>query len=175
MFAWVPQLNFAHEDYAFYRERQSMGDEFWFYTCLAPQGEYANRFIELPLLKTRVLHWINYRFGLSGYLHWGLNFWRGDPFVETTGVIVEGGNVLPGGDAWIVYPGDGTFLSSIRLEAMRDGIVDFELLTRLRRSRPEETDELARQVVYRFDLYDMGVEDFRAKRRRLLEDLSRDL
>jgi hypothetical protein len=58
---------------------------------------------------------------------------------------------------------------------MRDGIVDFELLTQLRRSRPDETDELARQVVYRFDLYDMGVEDFRAKRRRVLEELSRDL
>ena len=169
---WVPQLNFLHDDYDFYDQSQQQGDEVWFYTCLAPQGEYANRFIELPLIKTRILHWINYRYRIPGYLHWGLNHWRGDPFDETTGIITESGNVLPGGDAWIIYPTEGGVLSSIRLEAMRDGIVDYELLKMLERHRPEEARELARQVVYRFDLYDVNVEAFRAKRRRILELLA---
>ena len=57
---WVPQLNFFHEDFGHYQERQKNGDEVWFYTCVFPQGEYANRFIELPLIKTRLLHWINF-------------------------------------------------------------------------------------------------------------------
>lgn len=171
---WVPQLNFMHEDYEFYRDRQAEGDEIWFYTCLAPQGEYANRFIELPLLKTRILHWINFRFGITGYLHWGLNFWRDDPFGETTGIITESGNVLPGGDAWIVYPARGRVLSSIRLEAMRDGIADYELLRMLAAKDPEAAAEIARQVVYRFDLYDMSVPDFRKKRREILSLLSQE-
>ncbi len=172
---WVPQLNFLHEDDEFYQDRQAQGDEVWFYTCLAPQGEYANRFIELPLLKTRVLHWINYRFDIPGYLHWGLNFWRsGDPFLETTGIITESGNVLPGGDAWIIYPAAGKVLSSIRLEAMRDGIVDYELLRMATEKYPEEVRELARQVVYRYDLYDMNVAAFREKRRQLMEILSQN-
>lgn len=170
---WVPQLNFFADYYDFYMERMADGDEAWFYTCLAPQEEYANRFIELPLIKTRILHWINFRYGSPGYLHWGFNFWRGDdPFGETTGIIVESGNVLPGGDAWACYPARDKILSSIRLEAMRDGIFDYELLKMAAEKEPEKVKEMARQVVYRFDLYDMNVEAFREKRRILLEMLS---
>ncbi len=169
---WVPQLDYMHQDYEFYEERTEKGDEIWFYTCLNPKGEYANRFIELPLIKTRILHWINYRYQIPGYLHWGFNFWRKDPFFESTSIQLESGTILPGGDAWIVYPGDSTLYSSIRLEAMRDGIVDYELLKMLGNKYPDEAAEIARQVVYRFDYYDTNVEDFRAKRRLILEKLS---
>jgi hypothetical protein len=48
---WVPQLNYFHENYEHYQERKAAGDEIWFYTCVFPQGEYANRFIEQPLIK----------------------------------------------------------------------------------------------------------------------------
>ena len=170
---WVPQLDYMHIDYDFYKERAEQGDEIWFYTCLNPKGEYANRFIELPLIKTRIIHWINYRFNIPGYLHWGFNFWRGgDPFVETTSIQLESGTILPGGDAWICYPGDHKILSSIRLEAMRDGIVDYELLSMLEEKNPEEAAELARQVVYRFDYYDMNINSFRQKRQKILSLLS---
>ncbi|MCK5469557.1 MAG: DUF4091 domain-containing protein [Cyclobacteriaceae bacterium] len=169
---WVPQLDYMNIDYEFYRERANAGDEIWFYTCLNPKGEYANRFIELPLIKTRILHWINYRYDIPGYLHWGFNFWRGDPYDETTSIQLESGTILPGGDAWICYPGSGTIFSSIRLEAMRDGIVDYELLCMLGEKYPEEAAELARQIVYRFDYYDINIKAFREKRRRILELLS---
>jgi len=36
------------------------GGKAWFYTCVAPQGRYLNRFIDQPLLKTRLLHWLNF-------------------------------------------------------------------------------------------------------------------
>jgi hypothetical protein len=171
---WVPQLDYMHIDYDFYKERAEQGDEIWFYTCLNPKGEYANRFIELPLIKTRILHWINYRYNIPGYLHWGFNFWRGgDPFDETTSIQLESGTILPGGDAWICYPGDGKILSSIRLEAMRDGIVDHELLCMLGEKSPEEAAEFARQVVYRFDYYDINIQSFREKRKGILEMLSK--
>jgi hypothetical protein len=169
---WVPQLDFFNSDYIFYRQRKAAGDEIWFYTCLAPQGEYANRFIELPLIKTRILHWINFRFGATGYLHWGWNFWSDDPLAETSGIIPEAGNIMPGGDAFITYPGKGKILSSIRLEAMRDGIVDYELLKMLEAKRPEQAREICRQVVYEFDKYDLDIKSFRAKRKQILELLS---
>jgi len=170
---WVPQLDYMHIDYDFYKERAEQGDEIWFYTCLNPKGEYANRFIELPLIKTRILHWINYRYQIPGYLHWGFNFWRGgDPFDETTSIQLESGTILPGGDAWICYPGDNKILSSIRLEAMRDGIVDHELLSQLGERFPDEAAELARQVVYRFDYYDINIQAFRDKRQTILRMLS---
>lgn len=169
---WVPQLDFFNSDFDFYTERKKAGDEIWFYTCLAPQGDYANRFIELPLIKTRILHWINFRYGATGYLHWGWNFWSENPMEETSGIIPEAGNIMPGGDAFITYPGNGKILSSIRLEAMRDGIVDYELLKMLDQKFPEVAKEICRQVVYNFEKYDVDIKSFRDKRKRILELLS---
>ena len=169
---WVPQLDFFNIDYHFYQDRKAAGDEIWFYTCLAPQGEYANRFIELPLIKTRILHWINFRFGATGYLHWGWNFWSENPLGETSGIIPEAGNIMPGGDAFITYPGKGKILSSIRLEAMRDGIVDYELLKMLEEKNPTQAKEICRQVVYEMDKYDLDVKSFREKRKLILQMLS---
>ncbi|MBS1947131.1 MAG: DUF4091 domain-containing protein [Bacteroidetes bacterium] len=169
---WVPQLDFYDSNYIFYKERQEAGNEIWFYTCLAPQGEYANRFIELPLIKTRILHWINFRFGATGYLHWGWDFWSDDCFDETSGIIPEAGNIMPGGDAFITYPWHGEILSSIRLEAMRDGIIDYELLKMLAEKKPAIAKETCRQVVYEFSKYDTGIKGFRAKRKYILQQLS---
>ena len=133
---WVPQLNYLHQDYAFYKQRKKAGDELWFYTCIFPQGEYANRFIEQRLIKTRLLHWINFRYGATGYLHWGYNQWTDqNPYLHTTRPH-SGPSYLPAGDAWIVYPGADGPIASIREEAMRDGIVDYELLSMLVRGTP---------------------------------------
>lgn len=170
---WVPQLDLIDKDYDFYKSRQDSSEEVWFYTCLAPKGEYANRFIELPLIKTRLLHWINYRYGITGYLHWGFNYWNDDPWNETTGIITESGNILPGGDSWIVYPGYGKVFPSIRLEAMRDGIADYELLKKYGEKYPEKAAELCRQVIYGFDRYDTDIASFREKRHLMLTELSR--
>jgi len=148
------------------------GKEVWFYTCLAPQENYANRFIEQPLIKTRILHWINYKYAIPGYLHWGLNKWRAeDPFKMTT-VMNYAGNTLPSGDFAVLYPDKGKLLSSIRLEAMRDGIVDYELLKMLEQKNPDKAKELAGKIVFRFDHYDINILHFREIRRQILELLS---
>lgn len=75
---WVPVLDVIHRDWKFYQDLKKQGKEIWFYTCVGPRGNYANRFLEQPLVQTRILHWINYKYGLAGYLHWGLNFWGSD-------------------------------------------------------------------------------------------------
>jgi hypothetical protein len=165
---WVPILDHFHHDYEFFRERKKAGDEIWTYTCCGPTGNYANRCIELPLIKTRLLHWINFRYGATGYLHWGFNYWNNDssPFEETR-------FTWPGGDQWIAYPKDGKLLSSIRLEAMRDGIGDHELLSMLAECDPDAAQRIASKMVLDFDRYDTDVQQFRACRRELLEALSK--
>jgi hypothetical protein len=172
---WVPQLDFMNKDYSFYNEQNKNGKEAWFYTCLAPKGEYANRFIELPLLKTRFIHWLNFKYNIPGYLHWGLNYWSedGNPFDEQTLINHEGGNILPGGDSWIIYPKDGNLLSSIRFDAMRDGIVDHELFKMLERKDPEAAKSIIDKVIYGFDKYDNNIEQFRKHRRHMMELLSK--
>jgi hypothetical protein len=167
---WVPQLDFFHRDYGHYQERQKSGEEVWFYTCVYPQGEYANRFIELPLIKTRLLHWIDYRYGATGYLHWGFNWWRSDssPYGDT----VPHNGYLPGGDCWLVYPGKDGLIDSIRYEAMRDGIADYELLCMLAERDAEAAQRLAAKHILAFDKYNCDVDAFRATRRELLDLLA---
>lgn len=171
---WVPQLDFMDRDYEFYNAQNKSGKEAWFYTCLSPKGEYVNRFIELPLLRTRYMHWLNFKYEIPGYLHWGLNWWNSDPFEEQTGIQYEGGNILPGGDSWIIYPDNGRILSSIRLEAMRDGIVDYELLKMLESKDPGKAREGADRIIFSFTRYDNNIEAFRNHRRKLMELLSED-
>jgi hypothetical protein len=95
---------------------QKTGAELWYYTAWVPQEHYPNRLMDYPLLKTRVLHWINYTTGATGYLHWGLNQWD-VPF-----------DTFAPGDNWIIWPGKAGPRSSIRYEAMRAGLEDYELL-----------------------------------------------
>lgn len=173
---WVPMLNFYHKNLAHYEKRQQAGEEVWFYTCWQPQKEYANRFIEQPLIKTRLLHWINFRYGATGYLHWGYNQWtKDDPFVHTAVFHnpLKPKQYLPAGDSWIVYPGKDGPIDSIRHEAMRDGIVDHELLSQLAERDRDVAMRLAAEHIQDFDRYNTDVSQFRATRRKLLEALSR--
>lgn len=55
---------------------------------------------------------------------------------------------------------------------MRDGIIDYEVLKMLEEKQPERAREIARQMVYGFDLYDSNIETFRARRRDILTLLS---
>lgn len=169
---WVPQLNYLQTDFSHYQERQRAGEEVWFYTCVYPQGEYANRFIELPLMKTRLLHWINFKYGITGYLHWGYNQWTKDsPFTHTT--RPHGGPpYLPAGDPWIVYPGKEGPLDSIRFEAMRDGIDDHELLSQLAEHDADAAKRIVEKHIVDFDKYKTDVRTFRKSRRELLQKLS---
>ncbi|HEX6971719.1 MAG TPA: glycoside hydrolase domain-containing protein, partial [Limnochordia bacterium] len=100
---WVPILNAWHRAADFYRSQREMGREVWFYTCLGPTGTYANRLIDYPTLKVRLLHWLNAHYGAAGYLHWGLNYWDGvaSPFSDVE--PAHGRDLtLPPGDCGIV-------------------------------------------------------------------------
>ncbi|KHF32795.1 hypothetical protein CM49_04978 [Paenibacillus sp. P1XP2] len=137
---WVPtnkEYELRREDYERYR---SCGDALWFYTCWNPGGDYLNRFLDIPLLKTRYLHWGNAKYGLDGYLHWGFNYYfqNQDPFELTNPLLAPDvhDRRVPAGDTHIVYPGPDGPLLSMRLEAMRAGVEDYELLRTLRIMTP---------------------------------------
>ena len=90
----------------------------WIYTVgIFQAGAYMNKTADVPLIQSRTLHWLNYRFGLTGYLHWGYNMWTDDPF-EAPGQHC--------GDGWHVYPTKGGLLDSLRWEQMRNGLQDYE-------------------------------------------------
>jgi hypothetical protein len=121
---YVPKLSHLNLWYPQFKQTQDQGAELWFYTCCHPVGRYPNRFLDQSLLKTRVLHWINYLYQLDGFLHWGLNHFAGENPYSQEGISKD----LPLGDRAIVYPGHQGFLGSLRFSAMRDGLQDYEYL-----------------------------------------------
>jgi hypothetical protein len=115
---WVPKLDHLSTWHDVFKRAQSQGCELWFYTVgIFQKGSYPNKTVDVPLIESRILHWLNYRFGLKGYLHWGFNHWTDDPFSA------------PGrhrGDSWHVYPKKEGLINSLRWEQMRNGIQDYE-------------------------------------------------
>lgn len=139
----------------------------YMYTCVQPQGDFANRFIRMPLIKTRIIHWVNYRYDAVGFLHWGLCYWQGTgnrPYEDAAGDY-------PGGDMYIVYPGYHEIYPSIRFSAMRDGINDYDLLKMVEEISPDKADEFCDRLVQNNATYNTDISSFRSLRKDILEYL----
>ncbi|WP_337950979.1 DUF4091 domain-containing protein [Paenibacillus sp. HWE-109] len=103
----------------------------WTYYCCAQYIDVANRFICMPSARNRVFGLQLYKFRISGFLHWGFNFWFAqysrfaiDPYRNT-----DANYGFPAGDPFVVYPGeDGTPLDSLRLEVFREALQDLRAL-----------------------------------------------
>ena len=167
---WVPQLGKFDNGFDAIREHVTKGGQAWFYTCLYPQGRYLNRFVDYPLLKTRLLHWFNFRYDLTGFLHWGGNYWASDPYGNVEPAIEDGKEVLPAGDAFVTYPWreKNSIHSSIRFEAMREGIEDYELLHALAATNPDKARQLAAKAIADPTNYIRDVGAFRRLQAELL-------
>ncbi|HHU85006.1 MAG TPA: DUF4091 domain-containing protein [Clostridiales bacterium] len=121
--------------------------ERWIYYCCGPNhGNYSNRFIFHPSLRTRFFGTCMYKYNCVGFLHWGYNFWYTqlskeeiNPYENTTA-----GGKFPAGDGFVVYPGEnGKAYPSIRLKQVRDMLDDYEALKLLeKRMTKYEIDEL---------------------------------
>jgi hypothetical protein len=171
---WVPQLGRFDNQMDLMSRRMASGHPVWFYTCMVPTGHYMNRQLDAPLLKVRLLQWLNYRYGLAGYLHWGWNEWTPDPMLDTQ-PIIGSVTILPPGDAFVVYPdraGKSVF-SSIRLETMTQGIEDYEMLQALKARNPVEADHLGKEAIAGFTDYVRDPSQFRSIERQLLEELAK--
>ena len=81
-------------------------------------------------LRNRVIGIMLYINKISGFLHWGYNFYNTvlsdeaiDPYM-----VNDGAGGFQSGDAFIVYPGECGALDSIRHETFFDGLQDMRLL-----------------------------------------------
>jgi hypothetical protein len=169
---WVPVLGSFDGQLDKIQAHVAKGGHAWFYTCIEPQGRHLNRFIDYPLLKTQLLHWFNFRHNLTGFLHWGGNYWGPEPFLDVQPVINNNVTLLPAGDNAIIYPNPSkeSVFSSIRLEAMREGIEDYELLSALSKRDPEKAKRLAATAIPHITDYIRSVPRFRALQHELMEE-----
>ena len=174
---WVP-LNAEYDKHRTEIETfRSNGAEIWHYVCCGPREYgYINRFMDYPLLSTRYLHWGNYKYNLTGYLHWAANFYQPgqNPFEQNCPEHHNTDSVcfLPAGDTHIIYPGKGEPWLSIRLEAQRESAEEYELLKALAEKNQALADEICESVFRSFCDVEYDVKAFEKARRRLLEALS---
>ncbi len=171
---WVPQLGRFDDQMGLLEQRIGSGRAVWFYTCLYPQRRYLNRLMDFPLIKVRLLQWLDFRYGFTGFLHWGGNYWTPKPLLDTQPVINDNTDLLPSGDAFIVYPDREhlTVRSSIRFEAMRSGIEDYEMLRALKARDPAAAEQISASAVSSFTEYVRDAAAFRKIEQRLLDALS---
>ena len=129
------------------------GMDVWWYWCAVPGAKPApNYFVNYPGTDPRIIEWLNWKYQVKGTLYWGLNVWDknkpgtdGKRWPEVPWNINSYANF--NGDGQLVYPGpNGTLLSSLRIEAIRDGAEDYEyfyllqdLIGRLEARQPKNT------------------------------------
>lgn len=124
--------------------RQKAGEEAWWYVCCGPGGPFCNFFVNMSALQHRILMWQMYRYGITGLLYWSTTWWNPasttDPYQDIATVKEINPKIY--GDGSLFYPGarvgiDGP-VTSVRLECIRDGLEDYELLVLAERALGKE-------------------------------------
>jgi hypothetical protein len=184
------------------RERQRAGKEIWWYSYTNGAVRRTPSFvIDKPHIDSRAWGWLMEEWDVDGLLNWGFNRW-GKP---TTGegwrdpyqnpLSLTKGRLRSNGCTSLIYPGYypryglkdpyAPPVSSLRLEALRDGLEEREYL-RLAKAAGGGGQALAEQVlgritqfpykiqqknVFNFPKYTSSNDDFDAARTKLAEFL----
>lgn len=113
-------------------QSQQQGVEVWLAVCAYPVDR-PNFFIEYPLLDLRVIPWICSKYHAGGFEYWSATSWgingrnKGARWPSVPWVANAFGRY--NGDGYLLYPGaDLKPYSSMRMEALRDGLEDYEYL-----------------------------------------------
>ncbi len=109
------------------------GKKVWWYTCCNPKYPYANfASWECPPIEGRLLGWMTYRWRADGFLFWIVNKWHSaERLPESDTYFPEFRTFNPigmPGDGIMMYPGERSVFSSIRLAQCRDAEEDYEYL-----------------------------------------------
>ena len=114
----------ARLSYAELEKYRGTDKTFWSYTCNWPRGRFPNRYLDQKLIQTRIMPWVFWRHGITGYLHWAYARWsphhthgridfdahsgESQPALQLinpwSDVVLGASWSCPAGDAWMVYP-----------------------------------------------------------------------
>ena len=109
------------------------GAEAWWYVTSQPSDPYITLNTTEPGVAYRVLFWQQKMNGVTGFLYWSVNYWDGNGWNNREAEWTDGQYTY--GNGQLLYPGgyvgqEGP-VGSLRLEAVRDGIEDYQVLTML--------------------------------------------
>ena len=120
-------------------QAEGLNNQFWYF-CMHPYEPSPTAHIDAYLIGTRIMGWMSYDFDMEGILTWGTacyltshnagahqDYYNARNPYEN---LQTGGGV--NGDGFLVYPGKKYgiygFVPSVRLQAIRDALEDYEYL-----------------------------------------------
>ncbi len=105
--------------------------DLWTYYCCCQHTDVSNRYVSMPMLRTRIIGAQMWKYNIVGFLQWGYNFWYSQFSAQEVNpfYITDGNYFAPAGDAYCVYPGPkGTPYTSLRLRAFNEALMDNRML-----------------------------------------------
>lgn len=125
----VPRINVHDEDPSVFKKFVENGKELWLYSCCFPEeAYYLNKFVDLPVIRSRLMEWAAVDVGAKGFLHWGFNYWGS-------------GDSLYGFNSDARFKGDGAIVYhnvrakkldlSARFMNTRDGLQDADIFMQI--------------------------------------------
>ena len=152
------------------------GHETWLYVCWEPGQPYVNWLALGDGTEPLVSIWQCKMTDSVGMLYWDSAYWTADPMNDLTPLIGAASH----GDGVLLYSGAqiGSYepISSFRLENIRNGIQDYQLLTMLEAAEGESvTDEMVAMVTTDVVTYTNNDDYLKAVRVMLFEKVSEAL
>lgn len=103
----------------------------WTYYCCGQSKDVSNRFLAMPLYRTRSIGMQLYKYDIAGFLHWGFNHFNNCGSVDSINPYTDlcGDYWVSAGDTHSVYPAqDGKALESIRLLSFYEALQDLRAM-----------------------------------------------
>lgn len=137
---WCPQFqNFQTKvQRERYKERQAssdrdFGENVWFYGCMDPKGLYPSYHLDSPLIKARIIPYLQYNYEIEGEIYWNICYYSKYTKGFTTSIDIWNDPITwsnCAGDGRLCYPGiewgvDGP-ITTLRLEQICAGSEDYE-------------------------------------------------
>lgn len=160
---FIPRLEVFEQGRDFFARRQADGSKVWCYSCCYPEEPwYLNRFIDQPAMYARMLYWACFAQDITGFLHWGFNYWGGSLYGLQPEARFKG-------DGYVVYPAAGGVMPSSRLLLAAEGAEEYELFCMTAKHDKEAAKALALGITRSFSDFNDDPSALEAARVRLLE------
>ena len=142
---WCPAFP-SHDDAITVWQVWNKGEKWW-YGCDWPVPPAPTYHIDDKLLSSRILSWMQYSYNVTGNLYWRINYWarKMDGKLVYVNPYEQSSFATTNGEGTLIYPGKEygleSFVPTIRLESIRDGIEDFEALYSLEKEIEKASNE----------------------------------
>lgn len=170
---WCPLWFLYDEKTA--RQRQELGEEIWTYTALCQGRGVPFWQIDFSPVHFRAPFWVNWHYGVKGFLYWSSIYWGAGQDPWTTPHFRE----QYWGEGMLLYPGKDAGLSgpapSIRLKLIREALEDFEYMTLAAgQGHKAQADEIVGSLARSFTDWSQDPEAYMAARAQLADLIAAD-